>query len=92
MQYYEKENFPDFGEYSSDLYFEIKEKDPKRINRQIAVLRGLTNNRVMLKSCSFSVKDDEVEAVCLDGFRIAVSKKKNAEPKGRHKFYNIRKS
>ena len=82
MQYYEKENFPDFGEYSSDLYFEIKEKDLKELIDRSLFCVALTNNRVMLKSCSFSVKDDEVEAVCLDGFRIAVSKKKTLSQKG----------
>lgn len=76
MQYYEKENFPDFGEYSAEKYFEIKEKDLRELIDRALFCVALTNNRVMLKSCSFNVKDDEIEAVCLDGFRIAISKKK----------------
>jgi DNA polymerase-3 subunit beta len=40
----------------------------------------------MLKSCSFTVTDNEVEVVCLDGFRIAVSKKKTLSQTGEMKF------
>lgn len=76
MQYYEKENFPDFGEYSAEKNFEIKEKDLRELIDRALFCVALTNNRVMLKSCSFSVKEEEIEAVCLDGFRIAISRKK----------------
>lgn len=75
MQFYEKENFPQFGEYEGNLFFEIKEKHLKELIDRALFCVSMNNNRVMLKSCSFSVKGNEVEAVCLDGFRIAISKK-----------------
>lgn len=76
LQYYDKENFPEIGEYNSNNYFEIKEKELKELIDRAIFCAAITNNRVMLKSCSFKVKGKEVETVCLDGFRIAISKKK----------------
>jgi DNA polymerase-3 subunit beta len=82
MQFYEKENFPQFGEYEGNQFFEIKEKELKELIDRALFCVSMNNNRVMLKSCSFSVKGDEAEAVCLDGFRIAISKKKIEKQNG----------
>ena len=76
LQCYDKENFPDLGKYQMENYFEIKEKDLKELIDRAIFCVSLNNNRVMLKSCSFTVTDNEVEVVCLDGFRMAVSKKR----------------
>lgn len=86
MQFYEKENFPALGTYSAEEYFDIKEKDMKELIDRALFCVALTNNRVMLKSCSFNVSDEDIEAVCLDGFRIAVSKKKIIKQKGNINF------
>ncbi len=86
MQYYNKENFPDIGEYSAESYFEIKERDLKELIDRSIFCVALTNNRLMLKSCSFNVQNDEVEVVCLDGFRIAISKKKVLSQNGNINF------
>lgn len=82
MQFYEKENFPLFGEYEGNQFFVIKEKQLKELIDRALFCVSMNNNRVMLKSCSFKVTDKEVEAVCLDGFRIAVSKKSVEKQKG----------
>lgn len=86
MQYYEKENFPDIGDYSAEKYFEIKEKDLRELIDRALFCVSMTNNRVLLKSCSFNIIEDNIEAVCLDGFRIAVSKKKIISQKGNINF------
>ncbi len=86
LQCYDKENFPDLGQYKMENFFEIKEKDLKELIDRALFCVALNNNRVMLKSCSFTVKDNEVEAVCLDGFRIAVSKKKTKKQTGDMNF------
>lgn len=91
LQCYEKENFPDIGEYSATEYFEIKEKELKELIDRALSCAALINNRIMLKSCSFKVEEDEVEAVCLDGFRIAVSRKKVISQNGNIQFIVLAK-
>lgn len=76
MPYYEKENFPELGECKKELYFSIKENQLKElIDRALYCISINTANTIILRSCSFTVKNNTVETVCLDGFRIAVSKK-----------------
>lgn len=87
MQYFEKENFPALGEFSKEIYFEIKEKELKElINRAIFCISENAATRITLRSCSFSVMDGSVEAVCLDGFRVAISKKQVESRKGNMNF------
>ena len=75
MQYYEKENFPLLEEFSSENFCEIKENELKELIDRALFCVAINNNRPLLKSCSFTVKEQSIEAVCLDGYRIAISKK-----------------
>lgn len=87
MPYFEKENFPSLGKYTKEYYFSLKERDLKElIDRALFCISVNSATRVILRSCSFSVKDEDVEAVCLDGFRVAVSKKKVVGQNGNINF------
>ena len=57
-----QENFPDLGKYQMENYFEIKEKDLKSLLIELYSV-SLNNNRVMLKSCSFTVTNNEASGV-----------------------------
>lgn len=76
LNYFEANGFAELGEYSDENCAKIKESDFKELlERAIFCVSTGNENRILLKSCSIEVKDGIMEAVCLDGFRLAISQK-----------------
>ncbi len=76
LLYSESYGFATLGNYSEDNSFYIKERDLKELyERVIYCMHTGADSRVILKCVSMEVKDEEVESVALDGFRLSISKK-----------------
>lgn len=87
IPFFDKENFPQLGAYTGEYFFTIKEKELKElIDRAVFCISVNNNSRMILRSCNFTVSEEEVETVCLDGFRIAVSKKPVEAQNGKINF------
>lgn len=82
INYYEIVNFPDLGSYNDDVSVKIKEKELKELFERAIFCVSLNDNRILLKSCNIEVKGESLEAVCLDGFRVGISRKKPESKKG----------
>ena len=92
INYYEINNFPDIGDFNEDINIKLKEKELKELLDRAIFCVSQNDNRILLKSCSIEVKGDEVEAVCLDGFRVGISKKKPDSKNGKFKAIIIGKT
>ena len=76
LNYFDASGFAELGEYNDENCAKIKECDFKELlERAIFCVSTGNENRILLKSCSIEVKDGIMEAVCLDGFRLAISQK-----------------
>lgn len=82
INYYEIANFPDLGQYDEEVSFEMKQSDLKELLERAIFCVSMNDNRILLKSCNIEVKGESVEAVCLDGFRVGISRKKPEQKKG----------
>ena len=85
INYFEVSNFPNLGEYEEEVSFTLKQSDLKELLERAIFCVSINDNRILLKSCNIEVKGDNVEAVCLDGFRVGISQKKTVEKKGNFK-------
>ncbi|MBR1747608.1 MAG: DNA polymerase III subunit beta [Clostridia bacterium] len=76
LNYFEANGFAELGAYNDENCVKIKEKDLKELfERCIFCVSTGNESRIILKSCSIIVKDGVMEALCLDGFRLAISRK-----------------
>ena len=75
INYYEISSFPELGDYNENISFKIKEKDLKELLERVIFCAALTDNRTLLKSCNLRIINNVIESVCLDGYRLAISKK-----------------
>ena len=76
LNYYDATGFAELGEYHDENSFKIKESELKELLERVIFCVSTGNeSRMLLKSCSLEVKDGIIEAVCLDGFRLAISQK-----------------
>lgn len=82
INYFEIQNFPDIGEYSEEVNAVIKESDLKELLERAIFCVAMNDNRIILKSCNIEVKDGIMQATCLDGYRVAISKKTPSEVSG----------
>ncbi len=86
INYFELTNFPVFGDYEESEYISIKESEFKELLERAVFCVAVNDNRMLLKSCKIESLDNKtVEAVCMDGYRIAISQKKYEEGKGKIK-------
>lgn len=86
INYFELTNFPVFGDYEESEYISIKESEFKELLERAVFCVAVNDNRMLLKSCKIESLDNKtVEAVCMDGYRIAISQKKYGEGKGKIK-------
>ena len=84
LNYFDANGFAELGEYSDENSAKIKECEFKELlERAIFCVSTGNENRVLLKSCSIEVKDGIMEAVCLDGFRLAISQKEVISSSGK---------
>lgn len=86
INYFELSNFPEFGEYEDKECFSIKESECKELLERAVFCVAVNDNRMLLKSCKIETLDNKiVEAVCMDGYRIAISQKNFSEGTGKIK-------
>jgi DNA polymerase-3 subunit beta len=86
ITYYDIDNFPSLGEYNDEISINIKECDFKELIDRVIFCVSLNDTRLLLKSCNMEVIDNTIEAVCLDGYRVAISRKQILNKKGELKF------
>ncbi len=68
-------DFPAFSNVESEEYFEVKEKDFKELIGKTVFCCATDDSRPILKGCLLERKGEELQAMALDGFRMAVSSK-----------------
>lgn len=86
IAYQEIENFPVLGEYTNETSIIIKEGEYKDLIEKVIFCASLNDSRLLLKSCNMEVIDNYIEAVCLDGYRVAIAQKEVISKKGALKF------
>lgn len=86
ITYYDIENFPSLGEYNDQISIKVKEGDFKQLIEKVIFCASLNDTRLLLKSCNMEVIDNYIEAVCLDGYRVAISRNEVISQKGELKF------
>jgi DNA polymerase-3 subunit beta len=86
ITYYDIENFPSLGEYNDQISIKIKEGDFKQLIDKVIFCASLNDTRLLLKSCNMEVIDNYIEAVCLDGYRVAISRNEVIAQNGELKF------
>ncbi len=91
ITYYDIENFPSLGEYNENVSIKIKECEFKELIERVIFCASLNDTRLLLKSCNMEVIDNYIEAVCLDGYRVAISRKDISNKKGELKFIMLAK-
>ncbi len=82
INFFDTPNFPSIGEYKSDVSMTIKECDLKELLECSIFCAAVNDTRTILKSCKLEVIGDIVEAVCLDGYRVGIARKKTIEKSG----------
>lgn len=85
INYYDVNNFPNLGEYDENVSVRMKQTDLKELLERAIFCVSANDNRMLLKSCNIEIKGDKAEAVCLDGFRVGISRKKPEDIKGNFK-------
>lgn len=85
INYMEIQHFPDLGEYEDTVSVTMKQGELKELLERAIFCVSMNDNRILLKSCNIEVKDDVIEAVCLDGFRVGISRKVPEKKEGKFK-------
>lgn len=69
------EEFPIIASKSSSNFIELKKADFEDVIRKIVFSASIDEKKGILTGCLFNLKEYEIEAVALDGFRMAIAKK-----------------
>jgi len=69
------EEFPSIGNTSNTNFIEINKKDFEDIIKKICFSASIDEKKGILTGCLFNLKEYEIEAVALDGFRMAIANK-----------------
>lgn len=80
------EEFPSIKKDLRDKYFTISQKDYKDLVGKTSFSCSTDESRPILKGCLFEVKGEEVKCVGLDGFRMAIAKKRLIKKSGDFKI------
>ena len=88
MQSLSAADFPRLGDRTTDgkNYFETKESDLKGLIAKTVFCCATDESRPILKGCLLEVKNGELTATALDGFRMAYSKCEAGEGSGEMKL------
>ena len=70
------EEFPLINKDIRENSFTIKQKDFKELILKSSFACSLDEARPILKGCLFEIEDDKISSVALDGFRLAICRKK----------------
>ncbi len=76
LQVFPAENFPKIEKAEEKSFFEISQAEFKKVVERTAFACSSDESRPILKGCLFEIEDNLLTAVALDGFRMAVVKKK----------------
>ena len=69
------EEFPLVGGVSSKEFFELDKKEFKDLINKTVFSASIDEKKGILTGCLFDIKKDMIEAVALDGFRMAIVRK-----------------
>lgn len=75
LQVFPVENYPKTTSDEEGNYFEISQKEFKKVVERTVFSCSSDDSRPILKGCLFEINNDVLTVVALDGFRMAVIKK-----------------
>ena len=70
------EEFPIINKEIREKSFTIKQKDFKELILKSSFACSLDETRPILKGCLLEIEDDRISSIALDGFRLAICRKK----------------
>ena len=70
------EEFPIINKDIKEKFFTIKQKDLKELINKSSFACSQDEARPLLKGCLLEIENDEISSVALDGFRLAIYRKK----------------
>lgn len=73
------EEFPIINKDIKEKFFTIKQKDLKELILKSSFACSQDEARPLLKGCLLEIENDEISSVALDGFRLAIYRKKVIE-------------
>lgn len=73
------EEFPIINKEIKDKFFTLKQKDFKELILKSSFACSQDEARPLLKGCLLEIEGDEISSVALDGFRLAIYRKKIIE-------------
>ena len=76
------EDFPLINKDIKEKFFNIKQKDLKELILKSSFACSQDDARPLLKGCLIEIEEDTVSSVALDGFRLAIYRKKIVESSG----------
>lgn len=76
---FEADEFPEFKEVSNEKSFKIGQKNFKDLINAISFSAATDEARPSLKGCCFNIKENELEGVASDGYRLALGRVEIAE-------------
>lgn len=85
INFYDIQNFPSLGEIVGQESVKIKEGDLKELFECTIFCAAVNDSRAILKSCKLELVGDVMEAVCLDGYRVGIARKKPESYNGNFK-------
>ena len=69
------EEFPIVGGVNSDEFIDLNKKDFEDIIKKVIFAASTDEKKGILTGCLIKLKDDSIEAVAIDGFRMAIAEK-----------------
>ena len=79
IQTFNAEEFPIINKDIKEKYFSIKQKDFKELILKSSFACSQDEARPLLKGCLLEIENDEITSIALDGFRLALYRKKLLE-------------
>ena len=80
------EEYPLINKDIKEKYFSLKQKDLKELILKTSFACSQDEARPLLKGCLLEIEGDEISSVALDGFRLALYRKKLIEKSENFKF------
>ena len=80
------EEFPLINKEIREKYFSIKQKDFKELINKSSFACSQDEARPLLKGCLLEIEEDKISSVALDGFRLAIARKKIEDSTGNFKI------
>ena len=78
--------FPQIKKLDSNCFFEIKQNDLKQLINKSVFAVAVDDTRPILKGCKIEIEDNNITAVALDGYRLALTKQRLACSTGNMSF------